>query len=69
MTGTASIANGEVTVVGLPTITLAANPAPNTTSPCREIATVMLNRQTTAGDGTLTVNAISVYTAAAARRP
>lgn len=60
VTGRATITNGHVTVAGLPTTTLAANPSPNTTITVPGIATVILNRQTTAGDGTLTVNAIYV---------
>jgi hypothetical protein len=60
VTGTATITNGRVTVAGVPTTTLAANPAPNTTITVPGVATVILNRQTTAGDGTLTVTAIYV---------
>jgi hypothetical protein len=60
VTGTATINNGRVTVAGVPTTTLAANPAPNTTITVPGVATVILNRQTTAGDGTLTVTAIYV---------
>jgi hypothetical protein len=60
VTGTATINNGRVTVAGVPTATLAANPAPNTTITVPGVATVILNRQTSAGDGTLTVTAIYV---------
>ena len=59
VTGTASITNGKITVLGVP-ITLAANPAPNTTVSVPGIATVVLNQQTTDVNGTLTVNAVSV---------
>jgi hypothetical protein len=60
LTGTAAITNGRVTVGGVPTSALAANPFPNTTITLPGIATVILNRQTQAGDGTLTVTAIYV---------
>ena len=50
------------------TSTLAANPAPNTTLTIPSVATVILNRQTTAGDGTLTVTAIYVNLLGAPRR-
>jgi hypothetical protein len=60
VSGTASITNGQVTLP-LTTITLAANPAPNTVvSGLAGIATVTLNQQIVAGDGTLTVNAIAI---------
>ena len=58
--GTTTITNGRVTVGGVPTSVLAANPFPNTTITMPGIATVILNRQTQAGDGTLTVTAIYV---------
>jgi hypothetical protein len=60
VSGTSSVANGTVTVLGSSPITLAANPAPNTTVNVPGVATITLNRQVTAGDGTLTVNAIYV---------
>jgi hypothetical protein len=60
VTGIAAIANGRVRVAGVPTTPLAANPFPNTTLTLPGIATVILNRQTRAGDGTLTVTAIYV---------
>lgn len=60
VSGTASIARGRVTVVGLPNTTLAANPGPNTTITVPGVATITLNRQTTATDGTLTVDAVFV---------
>jgi len=60
VSGTASIAGGQITLP-LGTITLAANPAPNTVvAGLTGIATVTLNQQTTAADGTLTVNAIAI---------
>lgn len=60
VTGTASIAGGQITTP-LTTIPLAANPAPNTVvARLGGIARVTLNQQTTAGDGTLTVNAIAI---------
>jgi hypothetical protein len=60
VSGTASITNGAVNGGGLVAISLAANPAPNTTVTVPLIATLTLNRQTTAADGTLTVDAIYV---------
>jgi hypothetical protein len=60
VTGTTAITNGRVTVGGTPTSVLAANPFPNTTITIPGIATVILNRQTRDGDGTLTVTAIYV---------
>ncbi len=58
VTGTATINNGKVT--GLLPITLASNPPPNTHVTVPGIATITLNRQFTALDGTLTVQAIHV---------
>lgn len=60
VTGTSSITNGRVALVGAANIALAANAAPNTTVSVPGIATITLNRQTTAPDGTLTVDAIYV---------
>ena len=60
LTGTAAITNGRVTVGGVPTTPLAASPFPNMALNLPGIATVIMNRQTRAGDGTLTVNAIYV---------
>lgn len=62
VSGTTTITNGQVVVTGLggTTIALAANPTPNTTVTVPGIATITLNRQTTATDGTLTVDAIYV---------
>ena len=60
VSGTASITNGTVSGGGLSLINLAASPAPNTTVTVPLIATLTLNRQTTAPDGTLTVDAIYV---------
>lgn len=59
VSGTASLAGASFTVLGIPT-SLAANPAPNTTVGIPGIATLVLNQQTTAGDGTLTVNALAI---------
>jgi hypothetical protein len=64
VSGTSSITNGRVTLVGAANIALAADPAPNTTVDVSlaglDIATVTLNRQVRAADGTLTVDAIYV---------
>lgn len=58
VSGTASITNGSV--AGLVPIALAVNPAPNTTINIPLVGTIVLNQQTTAVDGTLTVNAIAI---------
>jgi hypothetical protein len=60
VTGTSGITRGRVTLVGLANIALDANAAPNTTVSVPGIATITLNRQTIAPDGTLTVDAIYV---------
>jgi hypothetical protein len=60
VSGTAGITNGVVRLAGVIFTHLAANPAPNTTITVPGVATITLNRQTTAGDGTLTVSAISI---------
>ena len=60
VSGTAAINGGAVHVSGRPTITLAANPAKNTTISVAGVATLILNKQTKAADGTLTVTAIYV---------
>jgi hypothetical protein len=58
--GTASIADGTVNVLGT-TIDLDASPTKNdTVAGLTGVATITLNQQTTAADGTLTVNAIAV---------
>jgi hypothetical protein len=59
VSGSAHITSGEVTGI-LPVISLNASPAPNTKVTVPGIATITLNRQTTATDGTLTVQAIHV---------
>jgi hypothetical protein len=60
LTGTAALTDGRVTVAGVPTTPLTASPFLNTVLTLPGIATVIMNRQTRAGDGTLTVNAIYV---------
>ncbi len=66
LTGSSSIAGGTITVAGLPTIQLATSPAKNTQIKVKApitgatIASVVLNRQTTNPDGSLTVDAIFV---------
>jgi hypothetical protein len=60
VTGTAAITNGAINGGGLTAITLSANPTINSTVSVPLIATITLNRQTTAADGTLTVDAIYV---------
>jgi len=60
ITGTSSIANGNVNLPVLAAITLDAAAAPNTIVAVPGVANITLNRQTTAPDGTLTVDAIFV---------
>jgi len=60
ISGSSSILNGSVSVLGSNPITLATAPAPNSTVSVPGIATITLNRQRTAADGTLTVDAIFV---------
>jgi hypothetical protein len=60
-TGTATITNATATALGLVGVNLNANPGPNTTVlGLGAIASITLNQQSTAGDGTLTVNAIHI---------
>lgn len=59
VSGSTTIAGGAI-VTPLSTITLAANPGPNTSVSVPGIASITLNAQSTAGDGTLTVAAIQV---------
>ena len=60
VTGTTTLANARVAILGAANIALDADPAPNTTVTVPGVATITLNRQTTAADGTLTVDAIYV---------
>ena len=61
VSGATSISNGNINITPLTNITLASNPAPNTTvAGLGSLATIVLNQQTTAGDGTLTVNALAI---------
>jgi hypothetical protein len=60
VSGTATLADGTVTVARLPVIHLAAHPARNTTVSVPGVATIVLNKHSTASDGTLTVTAIYV---------
>jgi hypothetical protein len=60
VTGTTTITDGSA-MNGLTTIPLTQNPAPNTTvSGLSGVASVTLNAQSTATDGTLTVTAIQI---------
>ncbi|SBW18089.1 choice-of-anchor P family protein [Protofrankia symbiont of Coriaria ruscifolia] len=59
VSGTAGLTNAAFTVLGVPT-GLAANPAPNTVVGIPGVATLTLNRQSTAGDGTLTIDALVI---------
>lgn len=58
VSGNATLANAKTT--GLLPITLAANPGPNTSVSIPGIASLTLNKQVTAPDGTLTVTALEV---------
>lgn len=62
VSGTSSIANGAITAFGSAPSTLQASAAPNTQVTVLDpaVASVVLNRQTTGPDGTLTVDAIYV---------
>jgi hypothetical protein len=59
VSGTTSLVGGAVSTA-LGRIPLNANPAPNTIVSVPGVATITLNRQITAADGTLTVDAIYV---------
>ncbi|ADP82578.1 choice-of-anchor P family protein [Pseudofrankia inefficax] len=54
-----NIENGKVVLLGTP-IFLTPHPTPNTTLTLPGLATLILNRQTTGPDGTVTVDALSV---------
>ena len=58
VSGTSSIVGGDVS--GILSIPLPDHTAPNTVVSVPGVATIMLNRQTTASDGTLTVDAVYV---------
>jgi hypothetical protein len=60
VSGTASLTAAAVHVLGIPAITLATHPARNTTVSVPGVATLTLNKHSTATDGTLTVTAIYV---------
>jgi hypothetical protein len=60
VSGSATITNGTVNGGLISLISLAADPAKDTTVTVPGVATLTLNRQTTATDGTLTVDAIYV---------
>jgi len=62
VSGSSSIVGGTIVIIGGTPITLATAPAPNTAVTVLDpaVASVVLNRQTTASDGTLTVDAIFI---------
>jgi hypothetical protein len=60
VSGTSSIVGGVITILGSSPITLNAAAAPNTAVTVPGVASVILNRQTTGPDGTLTVDAIYI---------
>ncbi|MDI5962013.1 choice-of-anchor P family protein [Streptantibioticus silvisoli] len=57
-TGSGVIASGSVSVLGVPILNLPVSAAPNTVVGVPGIGTITLNEQTTAPDGTLSVNAL-----------
>ncbi len=59
VSGSSSIVGGAVNVAGVP-ITLDTAPAPNTAVTVPGVASLILNRQRVAADGTLTVDAIYI---------
>jgi hypothetical protein len=59
VSATSDVENGGVVLFGAP-IALNPHPAPNTTLNLPGIATVTLNRQTTAPDGALTTDALAI---------
>ncbi len=60
VSGSTSIVGGTITIANVPTpITVDASPAPNTSLTVIGVTSLVLNRQTLAADGTLTVDAIA----------
>jgi len=59
-TGSATLANAQVFVLGNTPITLAGAPAPNQGANVPPLANIVLNEQITNPDGSLTVNALHV---------
>jgi hypothetical protein len=58
-TGSTTVVNGVITgPLGIPTITIPANPAPNTSFGIPGIATIVVNEQISNPDGSLTVNGL-----------
>ena len=60
VSGSVAITNGTVSGGGLTAISLNASPTANTGVTVPGVGSITLNRQTTAGDGTLTVDAIYI---------
>lgn len=62
VTGSSSIVGGSIAVLGGSPVTLSTAPAPNSTVTVLDpaVASIVLNRQRTAADGTLTVDAIFI---------
>ncbi len=60
VSGASSIVDGRITLAAGAPITLLAAPAPNTNITVPGVAKVVLNRQVTAADGSLTVDAVYV---------
>ncbi len=58
--GRARIADGAVTLAGLPLLTLAADPAPNNVVGLANILDITLNGQVVNDDGSITVTALAV---------
>lgn len=61
LSGSSSIADGAVSILGGAPITLSATPAPNTpVASIPGVASIILNRQVSGADGSLTVDAIYI---------
>jgi hypothetical protein len=60
VTGTSSVAGGQITRPGGRTVALPAHPAPNTRVAVSDLAEIILNRQYTGPRGTLTAEALWV---------
>lgn len=64
VSGTAQLAGAGISLGGIQLVTLDANPTPNDTVALplalNSILSITLNKQTTAGDGTLTVDAVFI---------
>lgn len=60
-TGSASVAGGTIKVAGHGVLTIPLNPAPNTTLSIPGVLDIVLNKQVTHPDGSLSVTAIDIH--------